>query len=146
MRKMVAAAAGLAAMAIAGCSGQVSNVGANTPPAARVVYPITAEQADQALSKAMVAAFPETPISSVSLPHKGYTATIRFALDSHRITAMTMPGIGVTPSGDRVNGYSFQVSNAGTMPATGTNRSNALFERINREASALAAPLPAATQ
>lgn len=133
----------LAVMAT-GCSGQMSNTGAEVPPDRRVVYPMTAEQADGVLSQAMLATFPDSPIGAVALPGKGYTATIRFALDSHQITAMALPARGVGAGGAAVSGYEFKVTHAGTMPITGNNRSVSLFKAINDRAAQVAAPLPAA--
>ena len=108
------------------------------------MYPITAEQADGVLSRAMVATFPETPITQVAAPNKGYMATISFALDSHRFTATAVPTAGSRPDGNRVNGYAFDVSDYGSIPITASRRSRALFQAINRDAAAISAPLPVA--
>lgn len=142
MHRLAIAICGFLALALAGCSGQMSTAGGEFPPDRRVVYPITAEQADKVLTQAMTASFPDSPISSVALPGKGYTATIRFALDSHQITAVAVPAQGRGAAGP-VNGYEFRVMNAGTMPITGNNRSVALFKAINDRAAAVAAPVPA---
>lgn len=133
------------ALALAGCAGQISNSQANSPTGA-VVYPISADDADRVIGQAMVETFPGTPISAVALPNKGYTATIRLLLDSHQITATAIPAAGVDAQGARVNGYSFDVSNSGTMPLTASARSDALFKLINTRAAALHPAIPAATR
>lgn len=144
MHRLAIAIYGFFALALASCAGQMSTSGADLPPDRRVVYPITAEQADQVLAQSMTALFPESPISAVVLPGKGYTATVRFALDSHQITAIAVPAQGRGASGP-VNGYEFRVTHAGTMPITGNNRSVALFKAINERAASLAAPVAAAS-
>lgn len=126
---------------VVGCSGQVSNTAQGA--AGNVVYPISADEADRVLGQAMLAAFPDEPISSVSLPNRGYSSTIRFALDSHRVSAMAVPGFGRATDGSKVSGFSFQVTHAGTMPISGSNRSAAIFADINQRAAAIHAPLPA---
>lgn len=131
---------------LAGCSGQVSNSDAGIPAAQNVVYPISAEAADRVIGQAMIAAFPEEPISPVSLPNRGYSSTIRFALDSHRVSAMAVPGTGQEPDGSKVSGYSFRVTHAGTMPISGSKRSAALFAAINQQAAAIHAPVPSASK
>lgn len=144
MHRLVVAISMLLALGtLAGCSGQMTTAGAEVPADRRVVYPITAEQADAVLAQAMTALFPGEPISAVALPGKGYTATIRFALDSHQITGMAIPAQGRGPGGP-VAGFEFRVTHTGTMPITGNNRSVALFKAINDRAAAVAAPVPAA--
>lgn len=133
----------LSVCVLAGCSGQVSNSDTASPSNRDVVYPISADEADRVLGQAMLSAFPDEPISPVSLPNKGYSSTIRFVLDTHRVSAMAVPGTGVEPNGNRVAGYSFQVTHAGTMPISGSNRSAALFASINQRAAAIHAPLSA---
>lgn len=131
------------ALALAACEGRSSNLDAASP-GGRIMYPITAEQADGVLSRAMLATFPETPVATLAGPNKGYMATISFAMDSHRFTATAAPAAGVRPDGSRVNGYAFTVSDYGTIPITASRRSNALFQAINRDAAAISVPLPMA--
>lgn len=131
------------ALVVVACEGSSSNLDAASP-GGRIMYPITAEQADDVLSRAMVATFPETPVATLAGPHKGYIATISFAMDSHRFTATAMPAVGIRPNGFRADGYAFTVSDYGTIPITASRRSNALFQAINRNAAAVSAPLPLA--
>lgn len=133
----------VAALALAACEGRSSNLDAASP-GGRIMYPITAEQADGVLSRAMLATFPETPVATLAGPHKGYIATISFAMDSHRFTATAMPAVGMRPDGSRADGYAFTVSDYGTIPITASRRSSALFQAINRDAAAASAPMPMA--
>jgi len=133
----------VAALALAACEGRSSNLDAASP-GGRIMYPITAEQADGVLSRAMVATFPETPVATLAGPSRGYMATISFAMDNHRFTATAMPAAGIRPDGSRADGYAFTVSDYGTIPITASRRSSALFQAINRDAAAISAPLPMA--
>jgi hypothetical protein len=144
-RIFLAATLLLSAQVMAGCAGQTSNADLTSPGGRGIVYPINAEEADAVLSQAMVATFPGLPISGVSLPNKGYTATISLLLDSHRITATAIPTFGRGPNGSRVSGHSFEVAHAGTMPVSGSTRAGTLFESINQRAAAIRAPIPALT-
>ena len=106
------------------------------------MFPITSEQAEKILSTAMTAQFPGAPISRVEFPNKGYQATVRFLLDSHTIVAYMIAAKGRAEDGTLKDGFAFEVSNAGTMPLSGGSRANDLFERLIRDASSIAPPLP----
>lgn len=141
--KLSAMIVAMLSLVLLACEGKSSNLDA-TNPGGRIMYPVTAEQADGVLSRAMVATFPETPITQVAVPNKGYMATISFALDSHRFTATAVPAAGLQSDGVRVNGYAFDVSDYGTIPITASRRSSALFRAINQGAASISAPLPIA--
>lgn len=125
---------------LGGCSHTTSMapVGGTGPA---TMYPLSDEQADQVLATAMASEFPGAPISRVEFPHKGYTATMRFLLDSHQITAVRVPAKG--RDGDRtVDGFYFEVNDAGTMLVSGRNRAGKVYERAVHEAGRLAGALP----
>lgn len=130
--------------AVVGCTGQISNADSNAPTAQQIVYPLSADEADRALVRAMASAFPGAAVSPVDVPNRGYTTTISFLLDSDRITATAVPNDGIIPSGAKVSGFSFAVFHSGTMPLSASTRSAVLFEAINREAAAIRPPLPIA--
>jgi hypothetical protein len=100
------------------------------------------QQADQVLATAIAGEFAGSPISRVEFPNKGYQVTIRFALDSHTIVAYMISARGMNSSGETVPGYYFEVSASGTMPVSGGSRARSLYDRLLRDASALAEPLP----
>jgi hypothetical protein len=133
------------AIGLAGCSGKTSNLDAKNP-AGQIVYPITAEEADRVVSQAMVATFPDTPIVPVAVPNKGYTVTIQFLMDSHRITATAVPATGQEPNGLKVSGYAFDVSDYGTIPLTASRKVASLFDALNQSAAAIKGPLPLASR
>lgn len=136
---MVAAAA----LLLSACSGQITNATAADPAQRNVVYPISAAQADQAIGESMQEVFPESPIVAVALPRKGYTVTISFLADSHRITAVAEPAKGRGADGTPIEGFAFTVSDYGSIPITATSRAQRLFAAINRRASTMAVPVPA---
>jgi hypothetical protein len=132
--------AAMLGLTLTACEGRSSNLDAASP-GGRIMYPITAEQADGVLSRAMTATFPETPVATLAGPNKGYMATISFAMDSHRFTATAVPAAGLRPDGSRAEGYAFTVSDYGTIPITASRRSSALFQAINQDAAAITPPL-----
>jgi hypothetical protein len=91
----------------------------------------------------MVSEFPGSAISAVSLPNRGYVATIYFFLDSHRISAVAVPTFGRLIDGTRVPAYSFEVSHAGTMIVSAPPRAQSLFAKINQIATGIRPPIPA---
>lgn len=110
------------------------------------MYPLTDAQADRVLATAMASEFSGSPISRVEFPNKGYTATMRFLLDSHQITAVRVPARGKAPepsaAGEAlVEGFYFEVNDAGTMLISGRNRASKVYERIVHEAGLLTKPL-----
>lgn len=90
----------------------------------------------------MAREFAGSPISRVEFPNKGYQATIRFMLDSHTIVAYMVSAKGKTPNGGLVDGFYFEVSNAGTMPLSGGKRAGKVYESLVRDASLIAQALP----
>jgi hypothetical protein len=48
--------------------------------------------------------------------------TISYLLDSHRISLVAVPAMGLNAEGQRVQGFAFEVAHRGTMPITGAPR------------------------
>lgn len=116
--------------------------GSGADRASASMFPIEEEEADRVLAVAMAAAFAGDPVSRVEFPNRGYQATMKFLLDSHTIVAYRIPASGLRADGERVSGFYFEVSANGTMPISGGNKANQVYDRIIAEASALADPLP----
>ena len=133
-----------AVMAVAGLLGGCSHTQSMAPvggTGAALMYPLTDAQADRVLATAMASEFSGSPISRVEVPNKGYTATMRFLFDSHQITAVRVPAKG--KEGNRmVEGFYFEVNDAGTMLISGRSRAGKVYERVIHEAGLLARPLP----
>ncbi|ARU03433.1 hypothetical protein CCO03_00925 [Comamonas serinivorans] len=108
-----------------------------------LMYPLSSEQADRLLATVMAGEFAGTPISRVDLPNPGYTATMRVLLDSHQITAVRVPARGMR-DGAPVDGYYFEVQDAGTLLFSGKQRARKVFERLTHDAGVLAPALPQA--
>lgn len=134
-------AVGLLVATLSGCSTTQTMAPVAGSEAPAVMYPISTEQADHLLAAAMVGEFAGVPISRVELPNPGYSATIRFLLDSHQITAVKVAARGLD-NGQPVEGFYFEVNDAGTMPLSGHQRARQVYERLMREAGRLARPLP----
>jgi hypothetical protein len=105
------------------------------------MYPLSDAQADRVLATAMASEFSGSPISRVEFPNKGYTATMRFLFDSHQITAVRVPAKG-RDGEQTVEGFYFEVNDAGTMLISGRSRAGKVYERVIHEAGLLARPLP----
>jgi hypothetical protein len=126
---------------LAACSGTMNSGDLASGGGRGGIFPISAEEADRAMASAMLEEFPSSPIGSVALPHKGYNVTISYLLDSHRISLVAVPAMGLNAEGQRVQGFAFEVTHRGTMPITGAPRATSVFERVNRHAAALRGPL-----
>ena len=105
------------------------------------MYPITAEEADGVIYRAMRSTLPQAVVTAVAVPNKGYLATESGYMDRHRYTATAVPTVGIRPDGTRVNGYAFAVSDFGTILS---HQATYLFQAINLGAATLSAPLPVA--
>jgi hypothetical protein len=132
----------MATLLAAGCSSTQSMIGSGADRSSATMFPLSAEQADRILATAMAGEFAGSPVSRVEFPNKGYQATIRFMLDSHTIIGYMIATKGKATDGSLVDGFYFEVANSGTMPLSGGNRAKKLFERLVRDASMIARPLP----
>ncbi|WP_312806931.1 hypothetical protein [Comamonas sp.] len=137
------AAAALMGAALAGCASTQNMALTGASGQSPEMFPISAEQADRVLAVAMAGEFSDAVISRVELPYKGYTTTIRVLFDSHQITALMVPAKG--KSGDQtVDGFYFQVNDAGTLLFSGKARARGVFSRVLHEAQLVTKPLPLA--
>lgn len=127
--------------AISSCSSTHTMIDTASSGGVPMMFPISAEQADKILAMAMVGEFPGAAISKLEIPNKGYSAVIRFMFDSHQINAWMIPTKGRSSEGV-INGYYFEVNDAGTMPLSGGQKSRKVYERLVRDASIVAMPLP----
>lgn len=123
-------------LVIVGCAGNLSNIELRGDGAEGVIYPVSAAAADRIIAAAVADVFPGSQVERTTFPGRGYTATIYFVTDSHRITGVAAPQTGIDKSGARIKGFSFQVSHAGSMLVTGPARASELFETINKRAAA----------
>ncbi len=101
----------------------------------RTAYALSREQAKEIVDSSIFATFsPDyvNPGPPSSLTSSGY---IRFALDTHTITATAIPLKGYTPQGILKPGYGFEVNSFGTMPISGGQRANAVYSLLKQQAS-----------
>jgi hypothetical protein len=101
--------------------------GSGWSQAPKVVFPITAEEADKVMYDAMVNEFGVASIHRMSYPQPGY----RYA----ETTVKRVQTKGLAESGDVVTGYAFQSQG---------HRSEAVAQMVAQLASAYAAALPLA--
>lgn len=129
-------------ISIVGCATSRSTAQyASADVSTQYIYPMTEEQADKVLTEAMKYQFPDAPIVRVELPYKGYFVTRRFLLDSQDFTARMIPAKGIDQSGKTVNGFYFEVLDAGTMPISGSVRASSLFDRVIEIANNISKPI-----
>jgi hypothetical protein len=122
-------AAGLAAL-FSSCSSTQSTVSGE-----RTAYAISREQAKAIVDSSILANFSPDYVNSgptSSLTSSGY---IRFALDTHTITATAFPASGYTRQGSLKPGYGFEVNSFGTMPISGGQRAKAVYRLLKQQAS-----------
>lgn len=134
------AAAALIALVLSGCEKPTSNLNANSP-GGRIMYPITAEQADAVIFRALNSTALGENVTPVAEPNKGYVALLKLPRETriYTYTATAVPAVGLRPDGTRANGYAFDVS------GWRSQRAEFLFEAINLGAATLSAPLPMAS-
>ncbi len=104
------------------------------------MYPITAEQADAVIFRALNSTGLGADVTPVAEPNKGYVALFKFPRETrvYTYTTTAVPAVGLRPDGTRANGYAFHLS------GPSTERAQFLFEAINLGAATLSAPLPMA--
>ena len=136
--KTVAALATLFALVLPGCGKPASNLDVKGL-GGRIMYPITADEADAVLYRALRSTAPEADVTAVAEPNKGYVAVINKDRRSYTYTASAVPAIGLKPDGTRVDGYAFEVSGWQSV------RASYLLESINLGAATISAPLPLAS-
>jgi|GEM_PF-849049 len=137
--KKIAVVAVLLALVSSGCTKPTSNLDANSP-GGRIMYPITAGEADGVISRALNSTLPGANVTPVATPYKGYVAVATFPRETrtYTYTATAVPAVGLKPDGTRANGFAFDVSGSRIGPG------EHLFEAINLGAATLNAPLPLA--
>ncbi|MBK3799700.1 hypothetical protein GAY33_10730 [Azospirillum brasilense] len=137
---------GLAVIAIlvSACAGPVRTISNLSAAGGGQVYPLTADQANAVLLKAMLTAFPDSEVERAQVPAPAvrYQARIRFALDSHIIVATAFPTVGLKDGSKAIDGYVFQVSDSGSMPISGANRAEQLSSTLHTELASYGSPLP----
>lgn len=117
---------------VAGCSGSVNTASSTSGSSSPVLYVMTEQQADAVMRQAMAENFQRQPISDVSVPHRGYTAEIFFALDRHAVTLTAVPAQGRDGAGKTVSGYYFEVNHFGSMPLTGGGRARSVLASVEQ--------------
>lgn len=112
---------------MAACSGPVHRIGA-ADGAPGLAYLIGQQQADEVLARAMLRVFPDVPVErgQVPAPYLRYQARMIVALDSHVIVATAIPVNGGN------GGYTFEVSDHGSLLIRGPARAAAVTEEINK--------------
>jgi hypothetical protein len=101
----------------------------------RTAYALSREQAKEIVDSSILATFsPDyvNPGPQSSLTSSGY---IRFALDTHTVTATAIPAKGYTQQGVLKPGYGFEINSFGTMPISGGQRANAVYRLLKQQAS-----------
>lgn len=138
MEKIAALATLIALAILPGCQTATSTLDARSP-GGRIMYPITAEEADAVLYRALRSTAPEASVTAVTEPNKGYVAVINKDRRSYTYNASAVPAVGLRPDGTRVAGYAFEVSGWQSI------RAGYLLESINLGAATISAPLPLAS-
>jgi hypothetical protein len=124
---------------LTGCEKPTSNLDARSPGGG-IMYPITAEQADAVIFRALRSTVPGADVTAIAGTNKGYVALFKYPRETrvYTYTTTAVPAVSVQPDGTRANGYAFDISGSRAGPAA------YLFEAINLGAATLGAPLPLA--
>lgn len=138
--KKIATLTALIALVLTGCEKPTSNLDARSP-GGRIMYPITADEADAVIFRALRSTVPGADVTPVAEPNQGYVALFKFPRETrvYTYTTTAVPAVGLRPDGTRANGYAFDISGSRAGAAAH------LFEAINLGAATLGAPLPLAS-
>lgn len=115
---------------VTNCTSTRSSIDHSQNKSLSGIFNITEEKAYAIILKSLEEVMGGSPVSRVTSPHKGYQSTLRFLLDSHNIAAFMIPVTLVDSQGEKINGYSFQVRDSGTMPILGGAKAEKLLNKI----------------
>lgn len=118
-------------LALPGCSQHQSTATTGTPGRERL-YRLSEEQALVIAHTAILRAFPGRRLETIDGPVRGYSTYTRVVLDTFTQQVLVIPVQGTTPSGETVQGYSFEVSGSGSS-GTGALRNDAFFDALRRD-------------
>lgn len=145
IKKTICAAIIIVAATTMGCTTTATNpISIDTKTSISQMYPIAQEQAEQILAQSLAEEFPDSSIVRVELPFKGYQATYRLGSTSHDFTLRMRPAKGISPDGNVVDGYTFDVLDYGSLLFEATYMRPGLISRVRTKLNAAAHPLPVA--
>jgi hypothetical protein len=98
-------------------------------------YALSREKAREIVNAGILANFSPDYVNPGPLDSLTSSGYIRFALDTHTITASAIPVKGYNSSGGLVDGYGFLVNSFGTMPISGSQRAKSVYNLLKQQAS-----------
>ena len=97
----------------AGCATRHSTAEADNS-GTKVIYRLTEAQALNLVSTSLATSFPRQDITPIERPVKGFKVYTRVVFDKWTSIVLAVPVTGTTPEGQKVEGYRFDISGAGT--------------------------------
>lgn len=90
------------------------------------------EAADTVCLQSMMAVFPDIPFEKAPFPkpYIRYQANMRVALDQHTVVVTAVPHSNKNSNGQDVYGYSFEVSDHGSIIIQGPQRASTLANHL----------------
>lgn len=108
-------------MALVGACSTNYTTATDTSTGHNRIYAMSQATALAITHDAIVQSFPDSEIEPIEGPTSGYTTLIRSGLDTSSQKVIIHPVTGVTSSGARADGYTFEVSGRGTIGAGDIN-------------------------
>jgi len=118
----------LIALLLVGCTHNTTLL--HESDGAQVIYRLSEAQAFTIALDAYAEVLPKQSLFDITGPRRGYQATWRFGLDRYSQKVLVIPAVGVDASGNKVEGYWFDVSGSGTAGVSGSLKNRELFRRL----------------
>jgi hypothetical protein len=108
----------------------------------KMMFPITAEQADKVMQDALTVQFGADMVRRTDHPHPGYEARTGILGEPDVIFAVRVPAKGERPTGEDVDGFAFLVGHRRQSPGRRMPQVLDVYDRVVELASHVADPLP----
>lgn len=108
----------------------------------KMMFPITAEQADRVLQDALTVQFGANMVRRTDDPHPGFEARTGVLGEPDVVYAVRVPAKGERPTGEDVDGFTFLVGHRHPSPGTHLPQLHHTYDRVVELASHVADPIP----
>lgn len=119
------------ALLATGCSQSQSTASGGTPGRERI-YRLSGDEALAIAQTTILRAFPGRRVEPIEGPIRGFSTYTRMMLDTFTQQILVIPVRGNAPTGEMIDGYSFEVSGSGTS-GSGAIRNDSFFDLLQSE-------------
>ena len=101
-------------------------------PGRERIYRLSDDEALAVAQTTILRAFPGRRVEPIDGPIRGFSTYTRMMLDTFTQQILVIPVRGIAPTGETIEGYSFEVSGSGTS-GSGALRNDNLLNLLQRE-------------